>query len=95
MTVIKAESPTPKYRQLAELLRQRIDNGDLSPGDRIPSEAQLGDTYSLSRITIRQALADLERDGLLERVPGKGTFVRRKASHIERLRQIVVNGTSR
>jgi GntR family transcriptional regulator len=88
MTAIKAESPTPKYRQLADLLRQRIDGGDLSPGDRIPSEAQLGDVYSLSRITIRQALADLERDGLLERVPGKGTFVRRRGSHVERFTRL-------
>lgn len=88
MAAIKAESPTPKYRQLADLLRQRIDEGDLSPGDRIPSESQLGDTYSLSRITIRQALADLERDGLLERVPGKGTFVRRRGSHVERFTRL-------
>jgi GntR family transcriptional regulator len=86
--MIKAESPTPKYQQLADLIRQRIDHGELTPGDRIPSESQLGDAYRLSRITIRQALADLERDGLLERVPGKGTYVRRKASHVERVTRL-------
>lgn len=88
MCPIQAESPTPKYRQLADLLRERITQGELSPGDRIPSESQLGDAYRLSRITIRQALADLERDGLLERVPGKGTFVRKKSSHVERVTRL-------
>ena len=88
MRPIKAESPTPKYRQLAALLRERIDRGELVPGDRIPSESQLGDVYRLSRITIRQALSDLERDGLLERVPGKGTFVRKKSSHVERVTRL-------
>jgi GntR family transcriptional regulator len=85
VSVIKAESPTPKYRQLADVIRQLIDCGEFTPGDRIPSESQLGDTYHLSRITIRQALSDLEREGLLERVPGKGTFVRGHGSHVERI----------
>lgn len=88
MSVINAESATPKYRQLADLIRQRISYGEFTPGDRIPSESQLGDVYGLSRITIRQALADLEREGLLERVPGKGTFVRRKGSHVERITRL-------
>ncbi len=84
MTVIRVESSTPKYRQLSDLIRQRIARGELAPGDQIPSEAQLGHSYKISRITIRQALSDLERDGLLERVPGKGTFVRKHNSHVER-----------
>jgi GntR family transcriptional regulator len=88
VSVIKGESPTPKYRQLATLIRQRIDHGEFTPGDRIPSEAQLGDAYRLSRITIRQALANLEQEGLLERVPGKGTFVRRSGSHVERVTRL-------
>jgi GntR family transcriptional regulator len=88
MSAIKAESPTPKYRQLSDFLRERIELGEFGPGDRIPSEAQLGESYRLSRITIRQALADLERAGLLDRVPGKGTFVRRKSSHVERVTRL-------
>jgi GntR family transcriptional regulator len=84
MGVIRAESQTPKHRQLADLLRERIDEGEFTPGDRIPSEAQLGLEHQLSRITVRQALSHLERDGLLDRVPGKGTFVRRRDSHVER-----------
>lgn len=88
MSAIKAESPTPKYRQLSEFLRERIELGELGPGDRLPSESQLGDEHQLSRITIRQALANLEREGLLERVPGKGTFVRKKTSHVERVTRL-------
>jgi GntR family transcriptional regulator len=84
MGVIRPESQTPKHRQHSNLLRERIDDGDFTPGDRIPSEAQLGLEHRLSRITVRQALSHLERDGLLERVPGKGTFVRRRESHVER-----------
>jgi GntR family transcriptional regulator len=88
MIAIEAESPTPKYRQLSAFLRARIEQGEFGPGDRIPSEAQLGESYRLSRITIRQALADLEREGLLERVAGKGTFVCRKSSHVERVTRL-------
>lgn len=73
------------YRQLASLLRGRIERGELPPGTRIPSEAELGHTYGISRITVRQALSELKREGLLERVPGKGTFVRRGAGRVGRM----------
>jgi GntR family transcriptional regulator len=82
---IVADSPTPMYQQLAGLLRGRIGRGELTRGDRIPSEAELGQTYGISRITVRQALSELEREGLLERVPGKGTFVRQTAGRVERM----------
>jgi GntR family transcriptional regulator len=81
---ISDRSATPKYQQLAELIRERISCGEFAPGDRLPSESELGSTYQISRVTTRQALADLERDGLLDRVPGKGTFVRSRPAHVER-----------
>lgn len=84
MSAISDRSATPKYQQLAGLIRERIASGEFAPGDRIPSEAELGASYQISRITTRQALADLERAGLLERVPGKGTFVRHPSAHVER-----------
>ena len=85
MAEIVSDSPVPMYRQLAGLLRDRVRRGELARGVRIPSEAELGIAYGISRITVRQALSELEREGLLERAPGKGTFVRRQTGRVERL----------
>ena len=76
------------YRQLEALLREQIERGELKAGERIPSEVQLCERWGISRITTRQALAELERDGLLERVPGKGTFVRRPQGQVTRLTRL-------
>ncbi|MDO9545378.1 MAG: GntR family transcriptional regulator [Pelolinea sp.] len=65
----------PKYYQLANILRQQIENEDFQPHDPIPSERQLESHYNLSRPTIRQAIDLLSRQGYLYRVHGKGTFV--------------------
>ncbi len=65
----------PKYYQLANILRQQIENGDFQPYDVIPSERKLEQRYNLSRPTIRQAIDLLSRQGYLYRVHGKGTFV--------------------
>ena len=65
----------PKYYQLANILRQQIENGDFQPYNAIPSERQLEQRYNLSRPTIRQAIDLLSRQGYLYRVHGKGTFV--------------------
>lgn len=83
--MIQADSSVPMYQQLARLLRERIERGELRVGDRLPSEAQLGKNFGISRITIRQALAELERDGLVTRVSGKGTFVQQRVPRVERL----------
>src|SRR5215218_4905369 len=76
------------YRQLADLLREKVSRGEFVSGRRIPSEAKLGEAFGISRITIRQALAELEREGILDRVPGKGTFVRRPERRVERLTRL-------
>jgi GntR family transcriptional regulator len=65
----------PKYYQLANILRKKVENGDFKAHDAIPSERQLEEQYNLSRPTIRQAIDLLERQGYLYRVHGKGTFV--------------------
>jgi GntR family transcriptional regulator, N-acetylglucosamine utilization regulator len=83
-SAIDAYSPSPKYRQLADLIRERILHGEWTPGQRIPSESGLQAAHKISRITIRQALAELEQEGLIERAPGIGTFVRKQTRHIER-----------
>jgi GntR family transcriptional regulator len=65
------------YALLFADLGQRIGAGEWKPGEQIPSERQLCETYGVSRPVVRQALELGERDGLLVRVPGKGTFVAR------------------
>jgi GntR family transcriptional regulator len=65
----------PLYLQLEELLRRQIEAGQLAPGERIPSEPELAETFGISRMTARRALDALVLDGALFRQPGKGTFV--------------------
>ena len=69
------ESARPLYRQLMDRLRDDIAGGVYPPHSRIPSEAELGQNYQVSRVTVRKALAELTREGLLRRMQGKGTFV--------------------
>jgi GntR family transcriptional regulator len=61
--------------QVREALRQRIHAGEWRTGDRLPSESELIEAHAVSRITVRQALADLAAEGMIERVQGKGSFV--------------------
>ncbi|MGW1927026.1 GntR family transcriptional regulator, partial [Streptomyces massasporeus] len=61
---------------IAEDLRTQITTGHLKPGDRLPSEPKLATHYKVSTPTIRQALALLQAEGLIEKTHGKGNFVR-------------------
>jgi DNA-binding GntR family transcriptional regulator len=63
------------YRQLASVLRDRIRNGQLPAGRRMPSEKDLHDEFGLARETIRRALAVLRAEGLIEVRQGHGTYV--------------------
>jgi GntR family transcriptional regulator len=65
----------PKARQVYLVLRERIASGGLSSGDALPGEQALAAEHSVSRITVRRALAELEREGLIDRRRGAGTFV--------------------
>jgi GntR family transcriptional regulator len=65
--------PTAMWRQIKALLREEI--GQLAPGDRLATEAELCRRFDVSRITVRQALDSLVGDGLLVRTAGRGTFV--------------------
>ncbi|MEJ5927807.1 GntR family transcriptional regulator [Corynebacterium sp. H128] len=64
----------PKHAQLRELLEE-LCTTRLAPGDMLPGERVLEDTYSVSRITVRRAIGDLVASGVLKRARGKGTFV--------------------
>lgn len=68
----------PMYKQIINILNEQIENGELNPGDKLPSEAELMERYQVSRITIRSAISELEEDGLVVRSRGKGTFIASK-----------------
>ena len=73
--MLDRQSPKPLYVQLEELLKKQIENEDLKASLPIPSENELSKEYGLSRMTVRSVLTRLVQEGLLYRVPGKGTFV--------------------
>jgi GntR family transcriptional regulator len=83
--------PMPLYQQLKQRLRSEIARGTYRPGDRLPAEPELIQQFGVSRITVRQALGDLEAEGLVIRRHGKGTYVaeRRIAQHLVRLTDFV------
>jgi GntR family transcriptional regulator of arabinose operon len=68
-------SDTPRYRQIYEDLHSAIKKGAFQPGDRLPSEAELGKRYNTSRITVAKAVNELQLQGLVSRRPGSGTHV--------------------
>ncbi|WP_261509323.1 GntR family transcriptional regulator [Burkholderia multivorans] len=68
-------SPAPLYVQIKDTLRARILDGTYAPHSRMPSEHELCAMFDVSRITVRQALGDLQKEGLLFKLHGKGTFV--------------------
>ncbi|TDE32459.1 GntR family transcriptional regulator [Nonomuraea mesophila] len=70
-------SGVPAHVQIERWLLESISSGELMPGDRLPGERELAGRLGVSRMTLRQALATLERDGVLVRVPGRagGAFV--------------------
>jgi GntR family transcriptional regulator len=77
----------PAYLQIEEELAEQIDTGELSPGDRMPTERDLAEATGVSRMTVRAALGRLEQRGLIVRRQGSGTFVadpklRQDASHL-------------
>ncbi len=68
----------PPYRQIADQLRRAIQRGDLEPGGRVPSEAELMEHYGVARMTVRQAVAELKAEGLVIAEHGRGVFVRNR-----------------
>lgn len=67
------------YTKILEALREQILSKKLKPGDQIPTDKELAAAYNVSRITTTHAVKELEKEGLIYRVSGKGTFVREEA----------------
>jgi len=72
---IDKSSPIPYYYQLEQLLRGKIESGELKPGEALPSESELCSMFEVSRTVVRQALDKLCQDGIIYKKRGKGTFV--------------------
>ena len=73
--MIDKNSPVPIYHQLEEFIKLQIETGEWKPMQPIPSERELSEIYHISRMTVRQALNNLVKDGFLFRKKGTGTFV--------------------
>ena len=74
---VKLNTHSPLYNQIKDILKVRILEGVYQPNQQMPSETELLTKFGVSRITIRQALGELQNEGLIFRVHGKGTFVSR------------------
>ena len=75
----------PAYRRIQKVIRKRIESGKLRPGDVVDSERELAKIHKVSLMTARHALADLAREGVVERRHGAGTFVAPPKIHFNKL----------
>jgi DNA-binding GntR family transcriptional regulator len=69
------DADVPVYQQIAHIIRQRIEAGDLQPRRRIPSEADMVQEFGVARTTARRAVAFMREQGWVYTVPQRGTFV--------------------
>lgn len=76
-TPLAPHSPVPLHAQLREAVRERIRDGSYAAHARLPAESEMSKAFGVSRITVRQALSDLQNEGLIFKVAGKGSFVSR------------------
>ncbi len=68
------DNPLPLYHQLAQLLREQIEQGYIEYGEKLESEAEMMERYGIGRLTVRSALSQLVNLGYLKKLHGKGTF---------------------
>lgn len=85
----------PAYQRIQNAIRKRIDASDLKPGDPVASERELAKLHKVSLMTARHALVDLEREGLVERRRGAGTFVAAPRIHFNKLMSYTEHMSSR
>ena len=72
---ITLNSDVPLYYQLISIIKRNISMGTIKQGDMIPSEKELCDAFGISRSTVRQAIGELEEEGLVMRRRGLGTYI--------------------
>jgi GntR family transcriptional regulator len=86
---------TPAYKKIQNVIRKRIESGQLRIGDAVDSERELAKIHSVSLMTARHALTELEREGVVERRPGAGTFVAAPKIHFNKLMSYTEHMSSR
>lgn len=74
--MLERTSRIPLHAQMEKLMRGKLSSGEWEPGRAIPSENELSRLYGVSRMTVRNVITKLVQEELLERIPGKGTYVR-------------------
>src|SRR5213595_2533150 len=72
---VKVNGRGPRYQQIAETLREQIRGGEFAPGASLPNQRKLAQSFGVTLMTLRQALELLEREHLISRRHGLGTFV--------------------
>jgi GntR family transcriptional regulator len=72
---VMGETPIPLYYKLYVDLKGSLNSGKYQKGDKLPTEKELCQNYGISRLTVRRAMDELRREGFIERLKGKGTFV--------------------
>jgi GntR family transcriptional regulator len=75
MTKAKSHGNIPKYLQIRQWLRSMIDRGEIKRGDKLPTEMELARMFAVNRMTVRRAMDSLVVDGMVDRRPGRGTFL--------------------
>ncbi|MCX5719180.1 MAG: GntR family transcriptional regulator [Nitrospirae bacterium] len=73
--IVDRDSKEKLYVQIYSIIKEKIENGDWPSGKQIPIEDELCKTYDVSKVTVREAISELVREGYLKRQQGKGTFV--------------------
>lgn len=74
-SIIEKSSPIPLYKQLKKIIENQIKSGEKKPVEMISSEKEFCAIHGISQITVRKAIFELVNEGVLYRIPGKGTFV--------------------
>ncbi len=85
--VVNPQLDIPIYRQLVDAIRAAMKNGTLAPHTQLPTVQELSDRLGVARGTIKRAYDELDREGLVEKVQGRGTFVRYQPASSESNRQ--------
>jgi GntR family transcriptional regulator len=89
--IISNASDKPIYEQIASQIKGKIMSGELLPGDMLPSMRLLAKELRISVITTKRAYSDLEKEGFIETVTGKGSFIAAQNTNLireEQLRQV-------